>query len=112
MQALYQWQIGGHPPNEIYSQFCKHDEFDRADGVYFRELLFGTIDSHRRLLELIAPYLDRAPEHLDPMERSIVLIAAYELTHRDDVPYRVVINEAIELAKRFGAEGGHKSTLR
>ena len=78
-----------------------------ADLAYFEALLHGVLDNRRDIDEALGPYLDRGIEEVDAIERAVLRLAAYELRYRLDVPYRVVINEAIESAKRFGSEHGH-----
>lgn len=107
LQALYQWQIGGGPMGRIIEQFNEEQDMAIADGDYFSELLLG-VESHLAELDAaITPFADRRIDEIDAIERATLRLAAYELLHRLDVPYRVVLNEAIELARDFGAEGGH-----
>lgn len=108
MQALYQWQMTSQTPQEIAAQFRDSDESVGSDQEYFAELLQSVVARHADLDAAIAAHADRPVEQLDPVEHAILLIGLYELTQRPDVPYRVVINEAIELSKRFGATDGHK----
>jgi len=110
LQALYSWQMAGQSLSDIEAQLRSDPEydFDTADSGYFRELLTGVphnlddIDGH------LADVLDRPVQEVDPIELSILRIGVYEMTHRVDVPYKVVINEGIEMAKIFGATDGHK----
>ncbi len=108
MQALYQLQISGDEPLDIEKQFKTQDEYKSADPEYFHELLFGIAKSIEELMASLAPFLDRKSEEVDPVEKSILLIGVYELKSRLDIPYRAILNEAINLAKKFGAEDGHK----
>jgi len=108
MQALYQWHMAGHALNEIEAQFRVDNDFSAVDGAYFREILHGVPHLKTELDELIEPCLDRPLAELDPVELAILRLSTYELLKRVDVPYRVVINEGIELAKVFGATDGHK----
>ncbi|PTU74140.1 transcription antitermination factor NusB [Pseudomonas mangrovi] len=108
MQALYQWHVAGQSLNEIEAQFRVDNDFSGVDGAYFHEILHGVPRLKTELDELIAPCLDRALDELDPVELAILRLCAYELQQRVDVPYKVVINEGIELAKVFGATDGHK----
>ena len=108
MQALYQWQMTGHEAALIDAQFLADQDMSDVDVGYFRELLRGVLGLTENLNDLLDPYLDRPLEQVDPVERAILWIAGYELSRRPDVPYRVVINEAVELAKKFGAEQGHR----
>lgn len=108
MQALYQWQITGQSGQDIYLQFCQDDEHAKVDEELFRELVRSVVDASADLDEEIGALSDRAVVQLDPVEHAILLIGVYELKHRAEVPYRVIINEAIELARNFGAADGHK----
>lgn len=107
LQALYQWQIGGGSMRRIIEQFNEEQDMAIADGAYFSELLLG-VEQHLQAIDAtIAPFADRGVEEIDAIERATLRLATFELLHRLDVPYRVVLNEAIDLAKDFGAEGGH-----
>ena len=108
MQALYQWQMTGQEPAEIHAQFCGHEDLAGVDEEYFSLLLLETAARRTELDARIAQHADRAIEHLDPVEHAILLIGVFELARRTDVPYRVVINEAVDLTKRFGAAEGHR----
>jgi N utilization substance protein B len=108
MQALYQWQMTGHEANDLSKQFVESEEFGGADRDYFNELLRGCIKGKEQIDAGIAPFIDRPLEQLDPVETAILMMGMYELRSRIDVPYRVVINEAVDLAKRFGATDAHK----
>jgi N utilization substance protein B len=108
LQGLYQWQISGNTAADIRAHLAADEHFARADGEYFGALLAGTIAAVDDLGREIAPTLDRRMEELSPVERGILLLSAWELKHSPEVPYRVVINEAIELAKEFGGTDGHK----
>lgn len=108
LQALYQWQISQHAPNELQLQFNEDENMQKADGPYFRELIDAITKITTELDEQFSPCLDRALTDLDPIELSILRLGTYELKHRLEIPYRVVINEAVELAKTFGALDGHK----
>lgn len=108
LQALYQWQFTGAGVDELMAQFRGSGRLGRADTDYFDALVRGAIDAAAALETVYAEYLDRAPEQLDPVERAILLLGTYELAERPDVPHRVVINEALELAKAFGATEGYR----
>ncbi len=108
MQALYQWQLSGQPWQDIYQQFSAAPEFDQADGEYFREALMQIAETAVGLDADLSRHAEIPPERMDPVERAILLLGLWELMHRPDVPYRVVINESVELAKRFGATDGHR----
>lgn len=108
MQALYAWQIAGQALNEIEAQFRVENDFSAVDGAYFHEILHSVPQLKTELDETFSPFLDRPLEEIDPVELAILRLSTYELRNRIDVPYRVVINEGIELAKVFGATDGHK----
>jgi N utilization substance protein B len=108
LQGLYQWQLAGNAPVAIARHLAEDEHFDKADAEYFRALLDGTIADAEALKVAIAPALDRRVEALSPVERGILLLAAWELKHAPDVPFKVVINEAIELAKAYGGTDGYK----
>lgn len=108
MQALYQWQLTGQPAREIIQQFLEGEDAAGVDREHFTELVRRCIDESGALRAALAPFIDRPLEQLDPVEAAILLIGMFELTHRLDVPYRVVINEAVDLGKRFGATDAHK----
>jgi transcription antitermination protein NusB len=107
LQAIYAWQVSGNKMDKVIEEFRHEQDMEIADLDYFEDLLRG-VDLHcAELDEALAPFLDRDVAQVDPIERAVLRLAAYELRHRPDVPYRVVINEAIEVAKRFSAEHGH-----
>jgi N utilization substance protein B len=108
VQALYQWQLAGQEPNDILKEFVAEREVINADMALFETLTRG-IPRHIEELEAdLRSVIDRPVQELDPVERAILLIGAYELRHCIETPWRVVINEAIELEKMFGAEQGHR----
>ncbi|MGD9843516.1 MAG: transcription antitermination factor NusB [Steroidobacteraceae bacterium] len=108
MQALYQWQMTEYSSTEILAQFMQRDEYKTADPDYFQELLVGAIDGHQMLSARVSEFADRPWVQMDPIERAVLLLGMYELVNRLDVPYRVVVNEAVELTKQFGATDGYK----
>lgn len=108
VQALYQMQITGHGRSELMSQFRERPEYQRVDQDYFDEALRGILDQEPQLDQLLSELADRPTSQLDPVERGILLLGFYELRLQPDVPFRVIINEAVNLAKRFGALDGHK----
>jgi transcription antitermination protein NusB len=108
LQGLYQWQIAGGDAAAIGRQLGEAKGFDKVDVEYFSALLEGTIAAAPELERAIAPHLDREYARLSPVERGILLLAGYELAHRPEVPYRAVINEAVELAKSYGGTDGYK----
>ncbi len=108
LQAVYSWQMTGNPVKQIELHMATTNDMTKVDMAYFQELLSQVVARVGELDDKIKPYLGRLPEELDPVEKAIIRIATYELQHRVDVPFKVVINEAIELAKSFGAEESHK----
>ncbi|MDP2761894.1 MAG: transcription antitermination factor NusB [Sideroxyarcus sp.] len=108
LQGLYSWLLAGQPVSDIAAQLEESKGFERADHAYFSSLMRGAIEQQGTLEEALAPCLDRKVRELSPVERGILLLGAWELKNAPDVPYRVVINEAVELAKSFGGTDGHK----
>ena len=108
LQGLYQWQIAGTDPATIARQLGDARGFDKIDAGYFTALLEGAVAAAPELERALAPYLDREFSRLSPVERGILLLAGYELAHQPEVPYRAVINEAVELAKQYGGTDGYK----
>ncbi|NPT37878.1 transcription antitermination factor NusB [Paraburkholderia xenovorans] len=107
-QGLYQWLLSGSPGGEIDAQLRGAQGFDKADHEHLDAVLHGVIRDSEALSAAIAPCLDRPIEQLSPVERAVLLVAAFELKNHLDIPYRVVINEAVELAKTFGGADGYK----
>lgn len=108
VQALYQMQIAGHDGPELQSQFRERRDYERVDREYFDTMLREIVASLPSLDSTVTDLADRPIEQLDPIERGILVLGLHELRARPDVPYRVVINEAVNLARRFGAVDGHK----
>lgn len=108
LQAVYQWQLSHNELSFIEAQFLKDDNIQRVDFPYFKDIFYGIAKNIEEINAIIAPHLDRPIEQIDPVELAIMRVAVYELLKRPDVPYRVAINEALELAKSFGATEGHK----
>jgi len=108
MQALYQRHFSRSAVSDIEAEFMVDNDMTKVDVLYFRDLLRGIHREQGELDALLEPYLDRPLNEVDPIELAIVRLGTYELKNRLDVPYRVVINEGIELAKRFGGTEGHK----
>jgi N utilization substance protein B len=108
IQALYQWQLAGQDVSAIINHFMLEQDGKKFDGDYFSELVRGVPARIDELDAALAPCVDRALESVDPVERAILRLGAYELIEHPEIPYRVVINEAVELAKIFGAEQGHR----
>ena len=107
-QALYQWQLTGQDPVRIASQFLADQDLVKADPDYFRELVFQIPARAAEIDAVLAPFLDRPISQIDPVEQAILRIGGYELIAHPDIAYRIVLNEAVELAKVFGAEQGHR----
>ena len=108
MQALYQWHMAGASLSDIEAEFRADYDFSHVDLEYFQALLPGVPASVDELEAILEPLLDRRLEELDPIERTLLRMGTWELRERIDVPYKVVINEAVALAKKFGATDGHK----
>jgi N utilization substance protein B len=108
LQGLYQWQLNGGTATQVLKNLSELDGFDKADGAFLKSELKGTIDKAAQLREQLEPVADRKWGEISPIERSILLIGAWELMHCPEIPYRATINEAIELGKRFGGTEGHK----
>lgn len=107
LQALYQWEIARAPVTDIMAEFLVYYQ-GKIDRDFFKEVFPDVIAHVGELDEMMQPWLDREIKSLDPIELSLLRLGLYELAHRIDVPYKVVINEAVELAKVFGATDGHK----
>ena len=108
VQALYQKQIAGHSTAELVAQFREDAAYRRVDQAFFDELLPAISNAQEELEKTIDSLIDRPLEQLDPIELSILLIGVHELQSRIDIPYKVVINEGVNLARRFGAVESHK----
>lgn len=108
LQGLYQWLLNNEPARVVATNIRSAHGFEKADGEFFAGLLNGAINTSPELRETIAPLIDRTLAELSPIEHAVLLLGAYELKNHPEVPYRVVINEAVELAKSFGGIDGHK----
>ena len=108
MQALYQWQLTQQTASEIKQQFLESEDSAGVDREHFEELVSGCIAKHEELAAALKPFIDRPLDQLDPVETAILMIGMFELQQRVDIPYRVVINEGVDLTKRFGATDAHK----
>jgi len=108
VQAVYQWQMSGNELADILRQFADEKKPKTYEADYFQDLLRGVVTNLAELDEMLSPLVDRDVERIDPVERAILRLGAYELQYHTEIPYRVVINEAVEMAKLFGAEQGHK----
>lgn len=107
LQAVYAWQVGGASMAKVIEQFRHEQDMEVADLEYFEDLLLGVEKHQAEIDEGLKPFVDREVGQIDPIERAALRLAAYELKYRPDVPYRVILNEAIEVTKRFGADHGH-----
>ena len=107
MQAIYQWQMTGDSITDIKQQFFDDNNFSLIDADYFSELVSGVASSISELDPILEKYMSRLVESVDPVERSILRLATYEFLHRLDVPYRVILNEAISITKEYCAENSH-----
>lgn len=108
LQGLYSWLLARQPVADIAAQLAESKGFERADREYFSLVMRGAIEQQSMLEEALSPCLDRNLKAVSPVERGILLLAAWELKNAPEVPYKVVINEAVELAKSFGGTDGHK----
>ena len=108
LQALYQWMISGNDINEIEIQFLKEFNFSKVDIEYFRGLLHGVPTQLDELDAAMEPFLSRPASRLTPIELTVLRMAIFELLNYKDIPYQVIINEALELNKKFGAQDGFK----
>ncbi|MGZ5201206.1 MAG: transcription antitermination factor NusB [Telluria sp.] len=108
LQGLYQWLLNNEPASTVVNNIRGAHGFDKADGEYFTEVLNGAIAQSVELREVISPTLDRPISELSPIEHAALLLGAWELKNKIEIPYRVVINEAVELTKSFGGAEGHK----
>lgn len=108
VQALYQWHMAGADLAQIESEFRTDNDMSKVDLEYFHDILHGVPRHMENLDKKVEPLLDRRLDEMTPVELAVLRLSSYEMCHRIDVPYKVVINEAIELAKTFGATDGHK----
>ncbi len=107
LQAIYQWQITHQGANEILRQFREIQDLSQVDEAYFEQLLRCVINEKERLIDSLQPFLDRPMDQVDVMERVVLMIGAWELLDCPEMPYRVVLDESVDLARRFGSEQGH-----
>ena len=107
LQAVYQWQMTGQETNNILVQFREAQDFSGVDVEFFEQLLRGVVSEAEALDAALQPYLDRPMAEVDVMERVVLRMGAWELLHCPEVPYKVVLDEAVDLAHRFGSEQGH-----
>jgi N utilization substance protein B len=108
LQGIYQWRMAGSDVSQIEQTTRSEKSLGRYDVEYFSQLLRGAVAQHEALAVQITPHLDRALNELSPIEFSVLLLGAFELVNQPEIPYRVIINEGVELAKTFGGSDGHK----
>lgn len=108
MQALYQWLVNETSAERLLKEFHDEDSLGRADVQYFKLLLHGTLREADTLTETFSEYLDRSLDQVDPVERAVLMVGCYELMFCPDVPWKVVVNESVNLAKLFGGEDSFK----
>ncbi len=108
LQGLYQWLLNAASADELLKQLADTEAFAGADRAFLEETLRATVAAAEPLRAKLRPHLDRKVESLSPVEHALLLMAAWELSERVDTPYRVILNEAVELAKRYGGTDGHK----
>jgi N utilization substance protein B len=108
LQGLYQWLVNQTDADDMLAQIRDMDGFGKADQAYLNLLVQGVVNDADALRQRIQPYLDRPTKNLSPIEHALLLMATCELTTQPETPYRVVINEAVELAKSYGGTDGHK----
>lgn len=107
LQAIYQWQLTGQDPGDILRQFREVQDMKGVDDAYFEALLRGVSEHKDSLDEALSELVDRPLDQVDLMERVVLRIGAWELLHCPELPYRVVLEQCVDLAHRFGSEGGH-----
>ena len=108
LQGIYQWRLTGGDAAQIEKQISSEKGLGRFDSEFFSQLLRGILRHHAELEAAVSTELDRPLDELSPVEFSVLLLGAYELLHHPEIPYRVIINESVELAKTFGGTDGHK----
>ncbi|KNZ32436.1 MAG: N utilization substance protein B [Methylibium sp. NZG] len=108
LQGLYEWLVSGAPAKDIAAHMREQDGFEHCDAAHFDALLLGCIAEAADIDALLARHVDRKTSQLSPIEHGVLMIGVYELTHCIDIPYKVAINEGVELAKTFGGTDGHK----
>lgn len=108
LQGIYQWQVAGGSASFIEQQLRESDGFKHVDDKHFVHVLHGVLQHAEELEKIILPHLDRALTELSPVESAILLLSTFELIHNPEIPYRAIINEAIELARTYGGSDGYK----
>ncbi len=108
MQALYSWHFNDENPGALIDSFKGDEEYVRVDKTYFKDLVSGVIKHQQELDDVIEKYVSRASEQLDQVENAVLRLASFELMHHHETPYKVIVSEAVALAKKFGAQDGYK----
>ena len=108
VQAIYSWQLSQNLVTDIEQQMLLDNDVAKVDVQYFKELLLGVVEHHKDIDVILMPYTERPFEEIDQIEKAILRLSAFELKYRVDVPYKVAMNEGIELAKKFGADDSHR----
>lgn len=108
LQALYQWLMSGVAPSDIEAQFRAAYDASKFDIDYFCRLLYGVVENVNELESAFKPFLDRPVKSLNPIELSVLRLSSFELLHCPEIPYRVVLDEAVSLTKTFGSQDGHR----
>ncbi len=108
LQAIYQWQLGGHSVDELLAQYVEDENWHKVDKDYFVDLISGSINEKNELTNVFLPFIEIQAEQIDPIENAILLFATYEITHKPETPIKVVLSEAINLCKKFGSTDGYK----
>lgn len=108
LQSLYQWQLAGHSTDELLAQFSKDENWPKVDHDYYEELLRESISHEQELTDILAACIEGSMARVEPVEKAILLYAAYEMRYKHEVPKDVVISEAVILCKKFGSDGGYK----
>ena len=108
LQALYQWQLGGHTTDELLAQYVEDENWHKVDKDYFVDLVSESIAQNEKLSKIFEPYLNLPQEQIDPIENAILLYASYEILHKKETPKKVILAEAVNLCKKFGSIEGYK----
>ncbi|OGT41434.1 MAG: hypothetical protein A3F42_04235 [Gammaproteobacteria bacterium RIFCSPHIGHO2_12_FULL_37_34] len=108
VQAMYQWQLATTPLHELENEFLRHHINKQFDLAYFQEIIHGIPHYQQEIDQAMQPFLERNLQEIDPVELAVLRLAIYELIKRPDIPYRVIINEALQLTKKFGSIEGYK----
>lgn len=108
MQGIYEWQMNQLPALEIEKHLKENEFLKKADQTLFKALLYGVLEANAHIDEVLSPFFDRASDEVSPVERAILRLATFEILQHAETPYPVIINEAIELAKTFGSNDGHR----